>query len=88
MYITICLCNVNKAEPTLALKPRGDVTRNPKQGYQWPQKRTCVSAKKFKKKRISTVNEVHMLALLVKLFGLALPVRLSRSGVVFFLNFN
>ena len=25
---------VNKAEPTLALKPRGDVTRNPKQGYQ------------------------------------------------------
>ena len=23
---------VNKAEPTLALKPRGDVTRNPKQG--------------------------------------------------------
>ena len=26
---------------TLALKPRGDVTRNPKQGYQWPQNRTC-----------------------------------------------
>ena len=37
----------NKAEATLALKPRGDVTRNPKQGYQWPQKRTCVSAKNF-----------------------------------------
>ena len=29
-------------QPTLALKPRGDVTRNPKQGYQWPQNRTCV----------------------------------------------
>ena len=28
----------NKAEPTLALKLRGDVTRSPKQGYQWPQK--------------------------------------------------
>ena len=28
----------NKAEPTLALKPRGDITRSPKQGYQWPQK--------------------------------------------------
>ena len=41
---------VNKAKPTLALNPRGDITRNPKQGYQWPQKRTCVSAKKrFKK---------------------------------------
>ena len=28
----------NKAEDTLALKPRGDITRSPKQGYQWPQK--------------------------------------------------
>ena len=37
----IRLRNANKAEPTLALKPRGDVTRNPKQGYQWPQNRTC-----------------------------------------------
>ena len=34
-------------QPTLALKPRGGVIRNPKQGYQWPQKRTCVSAKKL-----------------------------------------
>ena len=41
------LQKANKAEPTLALKPRGDVTRNPKQGYQWPHKRTCVSAKNF-----------------------------------------
>ena len=40
----------NKAEPTLTLNPRGDVTRNPKQGYQWPQKRTCVCQKLFKKK--------------------------------------
>ena len=29
----------NKAEPTLALKPRGDVTRSLK---QWPQKWTCI----------------------------------------------
>ena len=35
----------NKAEPTLALKPRGDVTRSLKQGYQWPQKWTCVQQK-------------------------------------------
>ena len=41
------MCNVtqtpplslNKAEPTLALKPRGDITRSPKQGYQWPHKK-------------------------------------------------
>ena len=37
-------------QPTLALKPRGDVTRNPKRGYQWPQKRTHVSAQKLLKK--------------------------------------
>ena len=44
----------NKAEPTLALKPRGDVTRSPKQGYQWPHKWTCVLQNFFflkKKKR-------------------------------------
>ena len=40
----------NKAEPTLVLKPRGDVTRSPKQGYQWPQKWTCVQQKLKKKK--------------------------------------
>ena len=33
------LLSLNKAEPTLALKPRGDVTRSPKQGYQWPRNR-------------------------------------------------
>ena len=38
-------------QPTLALKPRGDVTRNPKQGYQWPQNRTIVRQKYFKKKK-------------------------------------
>ena len=40
----------NKAEPTLVLKPGGDVTRSPKQGYQWPHKQTCVQ-QKFKKKK-------------------------------------
>ena len=52
------MCNVtctpplslNKAEPTLALKPRGDVTRSPKQGYQWPHKKDSCSPKIFLKK--------------------------------------
>ena len=35
---------------TLALKPRTDITRSPKQGYQWPHKRT--SSKDFKKSSI------------------------------------
>ena len=34
---------------TLALKPRGDVTRNPKHGYQWPQERTDVLQKRILK---------------------------------------
>ena len=33
----IRLHNRTTTEPILALKPRGDITRNPKQGYQWPQ---------------------------------------------------
>ena len=44
---------------TLALKPKGDVTRNPKQGYQWPQNRTCecVRQKNFKKKKIIIIKK-------------------------------
>ena len=36
-------------QPTLTLKPRGDVTANPKQGHQWPHK-GHVSAKNFLKR--------------------------------------
>ena len=32
----------NKADLTLALISRGDITRNPKQGYHWCQNKTCV----------------------------------------------
>ena len=39
--ITFASAKATKAELTLALKPRGDVTRNSRQGYQWPQNRTC-----------------------------------------------
>ena len=42
------LLSSNKAEPTLALKPGGDVTRSPKQGYQWLHKK---DSKFFFKKR-------------------------------------
>ena len=34
---------------TLALKSRADVTRSPKQGYQWPHKRTDVLQKRLRK---------------------------------------
>ena len=39
--------SLNKAEPTMALKPREDITRSLKQGYQWPQKWTCVQQNFF-----------------------------------------
>ena len=52
MYITFASAKIaNKAEPTLALKPRGDITRNPKQGYQWPQKKDMCPPKTFLKKK-------------------------------------
>ena len=45
------LQSLNKAEPTLALKPRGDITRSPKQGYQWPQKWACIQQKLRRRKK-------------------------------------
>ena len=47
----------NKTEPTLALKPRGDITRSPKQGYQRPQKWTCVQQRILKKTK-SSKNQI------------------------------
>ena len=44
MYISFASIKVNETEPTLALKPRLDITANPKQGYIWPQNRTNVYA--------------------------------------------
>ena len=33
-------CEYGRTHSGYDLKPRGDVTRNPKQGYYWPQNRT------------------------------------------------
>ena len=43
--------SANKAEPILALKPRRDITRSPKQGYQWPHKINYSCPPKIEKKR-------------------------------------
>ena len=44
---------MNKAEPTLASKPKADITRNPKQGYQWLKVGLVnVSAQKIEKKNL------------------------------------
>ena len=53
------LLSSNKAEPTLALKPRGDVTRSLKEGYQWPHKKGLMSCKNyFKKSFISPCGSI------------------------------
>ena len=36
------ICCTQVRESTLALKLRADITRSPRQGYQWPQKRSDV----------------------------------------------
>ena len=36
----------------LALKPRGDITRSPKQGYQWPYEKDLYPPKIYLKKKI------------------------------------
>ena len=41
--------------PTLALKPRGDVTKSPKHGYQWPDKK---EKGKFFFKKLLTFNKI------------------------------
>ena len=43
--------------PTLTLKPKGDVTRSPKQGYQWPHKKGVYSPI-FKKKTWKSVKNI------------------------------
>ena len=49
MYITFASA-MRIGQPTLALKPKGNVTRNPKQGDEWPQNRTyeCIRQKNLK----------------------------------------
>ena len=46
----VCLHQVWIRLPTLALKPRGDITRTPKQGYQWPHKKDLCHPKIKKRK--------------------------------------
>ena len=49
---------------TLALKPRADITRSPKQGYQWTHKKDLYPPKNFKK-----INIYYSILTLDKLFS-------------------
>ena len=52
--VTVYLCQARIRLPTLALKPRGDITRSRKQGYQWPHKKDLFPIIFFFLKRKST----------------------------------
>ena len=62
-------------ESTLALKPRADITRSPKQGYQWPHKKDLCATKILKKKSSKVT----------RLTGF-LPNIVRRTGVVVLWN--
>ena len=54
----VCLCQVRIRLPTLALKPRGDVIRSPKQGHQWPHKKELCPPKIFKNKKFRSEPKI------------------------------
>ena len=52
----VCLCQVQIRLPTLTLKPKGYITRSPKQEYQWPHERTCVQQFFLKKLNLARIK--------------------------------
>ena len=49
LLCTVVQQSMQARESTLALKPREDITRSPKQGYQWRQKKDLSPPKHFLK---------------------------------------
>ena len=60
-------------ELTLALKPRGDVIRNPKQGYQWPPKT-------FNKTYIKNIKKTNTMLFFFKLLSILESLGVSLTG--------
>ena len=66
------------------VKPRGDITRSPKQGYQWPHKWTCVHQiffKKLKKKQTFYLQKdswkQNLISARVRMFNFCINVNLK-----------
>ena len=85
----ICLHQARIRLPTLALKPRGNVTRSPKQGYQWPHKKESCPPKIFFKKNLQLkfygstfVNNTTRAGTATNLKGLQEKVASSAEGVI------
>ena len=54
----LCLCQVQIRLPTLALKPRGNIIRSPKQRYYWPHKKNLCPPKIKKKTLVSMLSKL------------------------------
>ena len=61
MYITFTSAKVQIRLITLALKPRGEITKTSEQGYQRPQKWTCVHQILRKESHIRTDSKNQLL---------------------------
>ena len=68
---------------TLALKPREDITRNPKQGYQWPHEKDLCPPKTFPKKKDLVWHSVQSRSLMNATHLHLLLMSNCRSHVVF-----
>ena len=58
-HVILCFHQVQIRLLTLALKPRADITRSPKQGYQWPHKKTYVLQNTFVVESCHVSNKFH-----------------------------
>ena len=74
------LCHVWIRLPTLVSKVRGDVTRSPKQGYQWSHKRKYVH-EKFKRKDRLYLDTIGLVADTVLIICLTHAVTVDLQSV-------
>ena len=54
--------NTQARDPTLDLKPKAEVTRRSKQGYQWPHERDLCLSKSFKKTKMDKYVLIYLTA--------------------------
>ena len=73
----ICLCKVQIRLPTLALKSTGDITRSPKQGYQWLNKKDLCPPKMLKNTKF--INGFYYYRYICIVFPMFHKTRLTHS---------
>ena len=69
----------HKKGPTLALKSMAEITRNPKQGYQWPHEKDLCPSNFFEKRRWSQeiMKSISKINLAVGIFNTCVLLRMQ-----------